>query len=82
MLARPSSGEEDVDGRPYQWSLKIEQQPVGELFAVRVQVDWPEPGGGSVELATWLNDYAAKAPEIEETTGRPNPNAANESPGR
>ena len=73
MLARPTSGEEELAGHTYRWTLKIEQQPVGELFAVRVQVEWPGPGGGSVELETWLNDYAAKVPEggdAESPTGK------------
>jgi len=82
LLGRPASGEAEVGGRAYRWTVEIQQQSVGELFAVQVRVDWPEPGGGSVELETWLNDYEAKAPEAAESSRRQNPNTANESPRR
>lgn len=82
LLARPTSGEEELAGRTYRWSLAIQQQQVGQLFVVRVQVEWPDPGGGSVELETWLNDYEAMAPEEEAGRTGQNPNAANESPRR
>lgn len=67
MLARPMSGEEALGAQTYRWTLKIEQQSVGELFAVHVKVEWAGPGAGSVELDTWLNDYEAKATQGGET---------------
>lgn len=68
MLARPMSGEEEVGGKAFRWTLKIEQQPVGELFAVSVKVEGPGKGGAA-ELNTWMNDYAAKVPEEGEKAG-------------
>jgi general secretion pathway protein I len=68
MLVRPMSGEEEVAGQAYQWTLKIEQQPVGELFTVSVKVEGPGKGGGA-ELETWINDYAAKGAEGGEKAG-------------
>lgn len=63
MLARPTSGDENVGAQTYHWTLSIEQRPVGELFVVRVEVEWAGAGAGSVGLETWLNDYAAKVTE-------------------
>jgi len=68
MLARPAAGDEELAGGTYHWTLTIEQEPVGELFDVRVQVDGPR--GGSVELETWMNDYAAKTSEGGDKTGQ------------
>jgi prepilin-type N-terminal cleavage/methylation domain-containing protein len=61
MLSRPTTGEETLGEQTFRWTLTIQQQPVGELFAVRAQVEWP--GGGNTALETWLNDYGAKTTE-------------------
>lgn len=55
--ARPNQGTEERDGIAYSWSTQIEQQEtLGKLFQVTVQVSWMGPGAGSVELRTFLND--------------------------
>lgn len=61
MLARPASGEERLGDVTFAWRLDIQQKQAGELFDVRVQVDWSGAGSGGVELGTWLNDYPARA---------------------
>ena len=65
-LTAPTSGSETRGGVDYTWSAKIESRTEGELFDVRIVVNWQGPGtaGGKVELETLLNDYKAKALEL------------------
>ena len=56
----PARGTEESDGTVYQWTVVIEQQAVGELFDVQVEVSWGAgSAGGEVVLQSWLNDYKA-----------------------
>jgi len=83
LLGRPTKGTETREGADYQWELKIEQRPVGELFSVQVAVNWVSAGaGGSVALETWLNDYEAKALTPLEQRNRAGPAEANAPPAR
>jgi len=72
-LTAPTSGSAARCGVDYTWSAKIESRTEGELFDVRVEVNWPGRGaaGGNVELETLLNDYKAKtlALPLEEQQG-------------
>jgi Tfp pilus assembly protein PilV len=79
-LGQPMKGTESRDGVAYDWALKIDRLSAGELFDVRVTVDWAGAAGtGSVGLETWLNDYPArfvnaserKKPNQSETSGNP-----------
>lgn len=81
MLARPTSGAEDLEGVTYAWSLAIKQRQVGELFDVQVRVQWSGRGSGVVELGTWLNDYPAKAATAAQPGG-PQGNPANQPSGQ
>src|SRR3990172_2733251 len=54
MLGYPTQGTEASAGMLYEWTIRIEQQPVGKLFDVLVEVGWSGPGAGQVELETWL----------------------------
>ena len=75
LLARPMTGTEEAGPVSYSWSLHIEQEQVGELFRVQIEVAWSGNGGGSVELETWLNDYEAK-----NAAQKQNPSATPEAP--
>jgi len=67
-LGQPTHGTETRGNVPYEWKIEIKEGLAGELFSVLVTVDWSTAGGnGSVELATWLNDYRAKQLEWLET---------------
>lgn len=79
MLGRPTQGETQVGDRTYTWSLSITQQPVGELFSVTASVSWDN---GSVQLATMLNDYAAKSSMTpQQLKDRAAPSEANRNAG-
>lgn len=72
MLGRPTTGSVARDDVVFDWEIDIEQQLVGELFGVSVEVRWQaNTGSGTVELATWLNDYRAKMLEAPEPPVRP-----------
>ncbi len=77
MLGRPSTGSEERGEQTYQWTTQIEQQPVGELFAVQVRIEWSGQAGGQVQLSTWLNDYAAKAAEAPQAKKKPDISSVN-----
>ncbi len=65
-LTEPTRGSENRDGVEYTWSATIESRTEGELFDVRVEVDWQGGGaaGGRVELETLLNDYKSQTPAL------------------
>ena len=65
-LTEPTSGSENRGGVDYSWSAKIESRTEGELFDVRIEVNWQGQGnaGGKVELETLLNDYKANTPAL------------------
>lgn len=63
MLGHPTEGNDERDGMVYNWTIRIGQQSVGELFTVEVEVRWNGPTGGEVAMETWLNDYRAKYAE-------------------
>jgi prepilin-type N-terminal cleavage/methylation domain-containing protein len=64
MLGHPMEGSEPRGSAEYLWTIAIDQLAVGELFDVRVKVQWSSAAGdGSVELETWLNDYEAMVSE-------------------
>ncbi|GMU23582.1 MAG: hypothetical protein AMXMBFR13_36600 [Phycisphaerae bacterium] len=78
MLAQPDNGSEPRGDVVFNWTTQIEQHSVGELFTVQVEVSWSVPGGGgSVQVATLLNDYEAKALTAPEQRDRAGPNTAN-----
>ena len=82
MLGHPTNGT-TVRGRvAYDWTIRIEQQLAGELFAVHVEVRWFAPGGeGAVEIETWLNDYEAQALPTVEQPGQTSPEPGPAPPG-
>jgi len=70
LLGHPTEGAEERNGTVYDWTIRIEQQSVGELFTVEVEVKWSGPSGGEVSMETWLNDYRAKYAEAETTKAK------------
>lgn len=65
LLGHETNGTEERGDAVYEWRIDIEQQSTGELFSVKVVVDWHEGNcEGNVELSTLLNDYAAMAMDM------------------
>ncbi len=83
MVSEPTQGMELREGVGYEWTLNIEQEAVGELFTVGVEVNWTAGGsrGGKVELETWLNDYEAAALIPREQREEATPAEANRPSG-
>ncbi len=81
QLGKPSEGSTPVGEEEYQWTVQIEQQVVGELFTVQVDVSWTGRSAGSVRLATLLNDYEAKAAMPQNQQEKTTPAAVGAQPG-
>jgi prepilin-type N-terminal cleavage/methylation domain-containing protein len=85
LLSRETEGTVEQPDTMFRWTVTIEPQTTGELFAVQVAVEFSTASrSGSVALETWLNDYAAAAmlnpAEDEPPTGTQTPPTA--PPGR
>jgi Tfp pilus assembly protein PilV len=77
QVSRPMTGTSQAGDRSYSWSVRIEQQPVGELFAVQVSVSGEGPDGATSQLSTWLNDYDAKSLIPSQQKDKSSPSEAN-----
>ena len=72
MLGSPTAGSVVRDNVLFDWEIEIEQQLVGALFVVSIEVRWQaNVNSGMVALTTWLNDYEAKMQDLPEPPVRP-----------
>jgi general secretion pathway protein I len=71
--SEPMQGRQQQGQVLYTWQIEIDDLTAGELHSVLVTVNWSAPtSDGSVQLETWLNDYAAVEAE-EEPLEQPTP---------
>ncbi|MBI4580637.1 MAG: prepilin-type N-terminal cleavage/methylation domain-containing protein [Planctomycetes bacterium] len=80
LVGRPGEGVEDRSGVTYTWTTQIEQQQtLGPLYHVVVDVSWSTPSGGDgVQIQTLLNSYggtADQARQEQQASGKDQTNA-------